>query len=71
MSNCSKREKYYEYIAVDECSRLAYRQMYEEHSTYSSYLFLKELVKATPFQIREIQTDNGTEFTKALIFKVR
>jgi len=62
-------KKYYEYIAVDECSRWAYRQMYDEHSTYSSYLFLLELIKAAPFQIREIQTDNGTEFTKALITK--
>ena len=62
-------KKYYEYIAVDECSRWAYRQMYDEHSTYSSYKFLLELIKAAPFQIREIQTDNGTEFTKALLSK--
>lgn len=62
-------KKYYEYIAVDECSRWAYRQMYNEHSTYSSYKFLLELIKAAPFQIREIQTDNGTEFTKALLSK--
>ena len=59
-------KKYYEYIAVDECSRWAFRQMYEEHSTYSSYKFLLALIKAAPFQIREIQTDNGTEFTNAL-----
>jgi len=62
-------KKYYVYVAVDECSRLTYRQMYDEHSTYSSYLFLLELIKAAPFQIREIQTDNGAEFTKALISK--
>ena len=60
-------KKYYEYIAVDECSRWAYRQMYDEHSTYSSYKFLLELIKAAPFQIREIQTDNGREFTNALV----
>ena len=59
-------KKYYEYIAVDECSRWAYRQMYDEHSTYSSYKFLLELIKAAPFPIREIQTDNGREFTNAL-----
>lgn len=59
-------KKYYEYIAVDECSRWAFRQMYDEHSTYSSYQFLLALVKAAPFQIREIQTDNGSEFTNAL-----
>lgn len=59
-------KKYYEYIAVDECSRWAFRQMYDEHSTYSSYQFLIALIKAAPFQIREIQTDNGSEFTNAL-----
>lgn len=56
-------KKYYEYIAVDECSCWVFRQMYDKHSTYK---FLKELVKAAPFQIREIQTDNGSEFTNAL-----
>ena len=60
-------KKYYEYIAVDECSRWAYRQMYDEHSTYSSYQFLLSLIKAAPFPIREVQTDNGTEFTNALL----
>lgn len=59
-------KKYYEYIAVDECSRWAFRQMYDEHSTYSSYKFLIALIKAAPFLIREIQTDNGSEFTNAL-----
>lgn len=62
-------KKYYEYIAVDECSRWAYRQIYDEHSTHSSYKFLLSLIKAAPFQIREIQTDNGTEFTNALLVK--
>lgn len=60
-------KKYYEYIAVDECSRWAYRQMYDEHSTYSSYQFLISLIKNAPFPIREIQTDNGSEFTNALL----
>ena len=60
-------KKYYEYIAVDECSRWAYRQMYDEHSTHSSYRFLIELIKHIPFPIREIQTDNGAEFTNALL----
>jgi len=41
--------------------------MYNEHSTHSSKQFLEELVKEAPFAIRMIQTDNGTEFTKALL----
>lgn len=58
-------QKYYQYTAVDECTRWTYRQMYDEHSTYSSAMFLKELVKTAPFPIRVIQTDNGSEFTNA------
>jgi len=60
-------KKYYQYTAVDECTRWTYRRMYEEHSTYSSTDFLIHLIKAFPAPIREIQTDNGTEFTKALL----
>ena len=60
-------QKYYQYTAKDECSRWTYRELYDEHSTYSSFQFLKNLIKAAPFPIRKIQTDNGTEFTNALL----
>ena len=60
-------QKYYQYTAVDECTRWTFREMYDEHSTYSSTDFLKKLISNCPFPIREIQTDNGTEFTRALI----
>ena len=67
-SECiSNGKKYYQYTAVDECTRFCFREMYEEHSTYSSEDFIKKLLKAFPFPIREIQTDNGTEFTTALL----
>ena len=59
--------KYYQYTAVDECTRWTYRYMYNEHSTHSSIQFLHQLIKACPFQIKRIQTDNGTEWTKQLI----
>jgi transposase-like protein len=60
-------KKYYQYTAVDECTRLSFRQMYDEHSTYSSRQFLDEMFRYFKFPIREIQTDNGTEFTNALL----
>lgn len=59
--------KYYQYTAVDECSRWTYREMYDEHSTYSSRDFLEKLIRHTSFPIREAQTDNGAEFTNRLI----
>ena len=59
--------KYYQYTAKDECTRWTYREMYAEHSTYSSQQFLISLVEHAPFMIREVQTDNGSEFTKRLV----
>ena len=59
--------KYYQYTAVDECSRWTYREMYDEHSTYSSRDFLEKLIVHAPFAVREVQTDNGAEFTNRLM----
>lgn len=61
--------KYYQYTAIDECSRVVFRDMYDEHSTYSSKDFLIKLINFFKFPIREIQTDNGTEWTNALLVK--
>ena len=60
-------KKYYQFTAKDECTRWTYREMYEEHSTYSARDFLEKLIQTAPFPIRMVQTDNGTEFTNALI----
>jgi transposase InsO family protein len=59
----------YQYTAVDECTRYTIREVYEEHSTYSSKQFLEKVYNEFPFPIRQIQTDNGTEFTNALLIK--
>ena len=59
--------KFYQYTAIDEYSRYRYLEAFEEHSTYSSTLFLEHLIKAFPFPIKCVQTDNGTEFTKRLL----
>ncbi len=59
--------KYYQYTAIDEYSRLVYREMYDEHSTYSSREFIRKAIAFFPFKIELVQTDNGTEWTKALI----
>ena len=59
--------KSYQFTAVDGYTHWTYRQMYDEHSTHCAEAFLIELIQRSPLRIREIQTDNGTEFTKALI----
>ena len=59
-------EKYYQYTAIDEFSRWRFVEAFEEHSTYSSAVFLEHLIEAFPMKIECVQTDNGQEFTKRL-----
>ena len=59
--------KYYQFTVKDECTRWTYREMYDEHSSVSAKGFLEKLVRSAPFPIRMVQTDNGAEFTNALL----
>ena len=59
-------QKFYQYTAIDEYSRFRYLEAFEEHSTYSSTVFLEHMLKRFPFKVECVQTDNGSEFTKKL-----
>jgi transposase InsO family protein len=61
-----KNEKYYQYTAIDEFTRIRYTWFTNEHSTYMSSEFVKRVIKYFPFKIETIQTDNGFEFTNKL-----
>lgn len=67
-SSCLKNsnvigKKFFQYTAIDEYSRWRFVEAFEEHSSYSSAIFLEHLVKAFPCSIECVQTDNGPEFT--------
>ena len=57
-------KKFYQYTAIDEYSRWRYVEAFEEHSTYSSSVFVEHLIRHFPMPIECVQTDNGAEFTK-------
>ncbi len=59
-------QKFYQYTAIDEYSRFRILEAFEEHSSYSSAEFIKRVVKAFPYAIECVQTDNGSEFTNRL-----
>lgn len=61
-----KGEKFYQYTAIDEYSRFRYVEAFQEHSSYSSAVFLEHMLKAFKFPVLCVQTDNGQEFTKRL-----
>lgn len=56
--------KFYQYTVIDEFSRFRYVEACEESSPYSSTQFLLHMMKAFPFTVESVQTDNGFEFTK-------
>ena len=60
-------EKFFQYTAIDEYSRFRYIEAFQEQSTYSSTIFLEHMLKAFPFKVECVQTDNGVEFTKRLL----
>ena len=62
-------ERYYQYTAIDEYTRMRVLWFAKEHSTYESSRFVEEIIKKFPFEIKEIQTDNGFEFTNRLQYK--
>lgn len=56
-------QKFYQYTAIDEFSRFRFLMAFEEASTYSSTQFVEQMLKAFPFPVECVQTDNGFEFT--------
>ena len=63
----AKGQKFYQYTAIDEYSRFRYVEAFDEHSSYSSAVFLEHMLKAFKFPVHCVQTDNGAEFTKRFI----
>lgn len=60
----------YQYTAIDEYSRCRILCGYREHNTYTSSLFLCQVVsafKAMGIEVKCVQTDNGPEFTKGFV----
>ena len=58
---------FYQWTAIDECTRMRFVYGFEEHTPENTVKFLEKLMNAFPFKIQTIQTDNGTEFTYKFI----
>jgi len=54
--------KLYLFIAIDRTSKVAFARLVEKANTVTSTAFLDELVKAIPYKINIVLTDNGIQF---------
>jgi transposase len=53
----------YTYTFVDHASRWRYRRAYDSFGPSETRDFMERVLRAVPFGIRRLQTDNGIEFT--------
>lgn len=58
-----KGRRYYQYTAIDSASRWRHLRVFDDCSSHNAMIFLKELVKVSPFQIKAVKTDNDSCFT--------
>lgn len=56
-------KKYYQYTYIDEATRERFLYWYEEHTPTNTVDFVKRVIKYFGYVPKEIQTDNGIEFT--------
>lgn len=56
------RKRYYQYTAIDDCTRLRVPRLYETNSQRSAIKFVDYVMEKLPFPVEVIPTDNGSEF---------
>ncbi len=65
-----RRRRYYQYTAIDDCTRLRILRIYPRSDQKTAIQFLDYVAQRLPFQIERIQTDNGAEFQSAFHWHV-
>ncbi|MFD9225258.1 IS481 family transposase [Streptomyces sp. NPDC060064] len=65
-----RRAKYYQFTAIDDCTRLRVLRIYPRCDQKAAIQFLDYLLERLPFRVEVIQTDNGAEFQSAFHWHV-
>ena len=55
--------KLYLYVAIDRTSKFAYAELHKSQTKMIAAEFLRNLIKAVPYKINKVLTDNGIQFT--------
>lgn len=59
----TQEKKYYQYTAIDDCSRIRILRIYDRINQETSIQFTDYALSQLPFKINCVQTDNGVEFS--------
>ena len=61
----SSRKKYYQFTAIDDCTRIRVLRIYDKLNQKTAIQFADYVLDKLPFRVEAIQTDNGSEFQTA------
>jgi transposase InsO family protein len=64
------RRKYYQFTAIDDCTRLRVLRIYDRLNQKTAVQFLDYVLAKLPFRVERIQTDNGAEFQSGFHYHV-
>jgi transposase InsO family protein len=65
-----RRAKFYQFTAIDDCTRLRVLRIYPQCDQKTAVQFLDYVLERLPFRVEVIQTDNGAEFQSAFHWHV-
>jgi transposase InsO family protein len=65
-----QRKRYYQFTAIDDCTRLRVLRIYDKLNTKTAIQFADYVTQKLPFRVDVIQTDNGPEFGSAFHWHV-
>lgn len=65
-----RRKRYYQFTAIDDCTRLRVLRIYDRNNQKTAIQFLDYVLEKLPFRVEAIQTDNGAEFQGAFHWHV-
>ncbi|MBN9152356.1 MAG: transposase family protein [Micrococcales bacterium] len=62
LGQTGRKKRYYQYTAIDDCTRLRVLRAYPTHDQKTAIRFIDHVLSKLPFKIEKVQTDNGKEF---------
>jgi transposase InsO family protein len=70
IAGVTPRRRYYQFTAIDDCTRLRVLRIYPRCDQKTAIQFLDYLLERLPFQVQVVQTDNGAEFASSFHYHV-
>jgi transposase InsO family protein len=57
-----RKKRYYQFTAIDDCTRIRVLRIYERNTQKSAIQFMDYVLAKLPFAVEVVQTDDGAEF---------